>query len=260
MARAGRRGKGELTLGGWFGDTGGKMEAQAMATWIAAEKTGRVARMWLMPARQPSDGGNAPIVMVGGGGVPRTLPCKAVPELEPGAGGGWLFPPLAWDGQLSDGAEARIAGYAEANPNWDGVICVAGEATVWAHVSAGEVISFQRFVTARLAAAMEVDARWDEAAMRRALDDAMARPERLAAYIARAGDAGTLWGALLGAELAAARVYWLGQQVVLIGEGQAADALEGALSLQGVPVSREDDTEMLLAGLEAAVRARGGVA
>jgi 2-dehydro-3-deoxygalactonokinase len=231
-----------------------------MATWIAAEKIGRMARMWEMPARQPTDGGDAPIVLVGGGGTPRSLPCKAVPELEPGAAGGWLFPPLAWDGQESGGAEARIAGYAAANPNWDGVICVAGEATVWAHVSAGEVISFQRFVTGRLAAAMEVDDAWDEAAMRRALDDAMARPERLAAYIARAGDAGTLWGALLGAEMAAARVYWLGQQVVLIGEGRTAQALQAALAVQGVPVSREEDTEMLLAGLEAAVRARGGVA
>ena len=231
-----------------------------MATWIAAEKIGRMARMWEMPARQPTDGGDAPIVMVGGGGTPRSLPCKAVPELEAGVGGGWLFPPLAWDGQASGGAEARIAGYASANPNWDGVICVAGEATVWAHVSAGEVISFQRFVTGQLAAAMEVDETWDEAAMRRALDDAMARPERLAAYIARAGDAGTLWGALLGAELAAARVYWLGQEVVLIGEGLAAEALQGALAVQGVPVRQEDDTEMLLAGLEAAVRARGGVA
>ena len=230
-----------------------------MATWIAAEKIGRVVRMWEMPARQPTDGAEGPIVMVGGGGTARSLPCKAVPELEAGAGGGWLFPPLAWDGQVSDGAEARIAGYAEANPNWDGVICVVGEATVWAHVSAGEVISFQRFVTARLAAAMAVDETWDDAAMRAALDDAMARPERLAAYIARAGDAGTLWGALLGAELAAARVYWLGQQVVLIGEGRAAEALQAALAVQGVPVRREDDTEMLLAGMEAAVRARGGV-
>ena len=230
-----------------------------MTAWIAAEKIGRVARMWDMPARQPTDGADAPIVLVGGGGTARRLPCKAVPELEPGAGGGWLFPPLAWDGQESGGAEARIAGYASANPNWDGVICITGEATVWAHVSAGEVISFQRFVTGRLAAAMEVEETWDEVAMRKALDDAMARPERLAAYIARAGDAGTLWGALLGAELAAARVYWLGQQVVLIGEGRAAEALQGALAVQGVPVSREDDTEMLLAGIEAAVRARGGV-
>ncbi|MCW9044606.1 MAG: 2-dehydro-3-deoxygalactonokinase [Pseudopelagicola sp.] len=230
-----------------------------MANWIAAEKSGRMVRMWEMPARQPTDGAGGPIVMVRGGGTPRTLPCKAVPELEPGAGGGWLFPPLAWDGQVSDGAEARIAGFVDANPNWDGVLCVAGEATVWAHVSAGEVISFQRFVTGQLAAAMQVDETWDEAAMRRALEDAMARPERLAAYIARAGDAGTLWGALLGAELAAARVYWLGQQVVLIGDGRAAEALQGALAVQGVPVSREDDTEMLLAGLEASVRARGGV-
>lgn len=230
-----------------------------MATWIAAEKIGRMVRMWAMPARQPTDGDEGPVVMVGGGGTTRVLPCKAVPELEPGAGGGWLFPPLAWDGQVSDGAEARIAGYAEANPNWDGVLCVVGEATVWAHVSAGEVISFQRFVTGQLAAAMEVDETWDDAAMRAALDDAMARPERLAAYIARAGDAGTLWGALLGAELAAARVYWLGQQVVLIGEGRAAEALQAALAVQGVPVERANDTEMLLAGMEAAVRAQGGV-
>ncbi|MEQ9695071.1 2-dehydro-3-deoxygalactonokinase [Shimia sp. SDUM112013] len=231
-----------------------------MSHWTLAERRKSGIALWDMPGRQPVADPGGPIVMVGGGGQGRNLPCKAVPEaLLPGEGGGWLFPPLTWDGQNSDGAEAAIAGYATAHPNWDGVLCILGDSTVWAHVSAGEVISFQRFVTAQLAAALEVSADWDEARQRAALADAMARPERLAAYIARAGDAGTLWGALLGAELAAARPYWLGQQVVVVGEGRVADALESALQEQGVPVTRGDRMELMLDGVAAAVSAHGGV-
>ncbi|MCP9480349.1 2-dehydro-3-deoxygalactonokinase [Shimia sp. CNT1-13L.2] len=233
-----------------------------MAEWIAAEKRGRNVRMWAMPEGAPVEDAMGTVVMVGGDGAPRrAVPCKAIPEgLVPGAGGGFLFPALEWEGQPSDGAEARIAGFAARDDRWDGVLCIVGESTVWAHISAGEVISFQRFVTARLAAAIDVSEMWDDIKLREAMADAMARPERLAAYVARAGDAGTLWGALLGAELAAAKPYWLGQQVVVIGEGRAAEALAGGLAGQGVPVMRADDTDMVLEGMKAAVAAHGGVA
>ncbi|MDO6798374.1 2-dehydro-3-deoxygalactonokinase [Shimia thalassica] len=231
-----------------------------MSKWIVAERHKGGVSMWEMPSRQEISGAEGPIVMVGGGAAPRSLPCTAIPDrLVSGEGGGWLFPPLAWDGQVSDGAEARVAGFVAANPNWDGVICVMGASTAWVHVSAGEVISFQRFVTAQLAAALDVSDHWDEDRLRAALDEVMTRPERLAAYLARAGDAGTLWGALLGAELAAARPYWLGQQVLLVGAGRGADALALGLSGQGVPVERADDTDMLLAGVAAAVSAHGGL-
>lgn len=57
---------------------------------------------------------------------------------------------------------------------------------------------------------------------------------------------------MIGIELAAAKPYWLGQQVAVIGAAASADASQTALTAQGVPVLRLDPTEMTLAGLRAA--------
>nr|WP_319948251.1 2-dehydro-3-deoxygalactonokinase [uncultured Shimia sp.] len=233
-----------------------------MTNWIAADKQGRSVRMWQMPSRQEVETADDPIVMVGSTTVAaRSLPCAAVPDaLIRGDAGGWQMSPFEWDGDHSAGAEACIAGYASENANWDGVICVVRDSTVWAHVSAGEVISFQRFVTSTLAAALNVADQWDQDRFLAALSDAMSRPERLAAHLAKATQSSDLWGALLGAELTAARPYWLGQQVVVIGQGRGASALGDALQTQGVPVEFADETDMFLTGLAAAVSAQGGVA
>ena len=45
------------------------------------------------------------------------------------------------------GEETQIAGFLALNPGWDGVICLPGTHSKWAHVSAGEVVSFQTFLT-----------------------------------------------------------------------------------------------------------------
>lgn len=69
-----------------------------------------------------------------------------------------------------------------------------------------------------------------------ALSDTLSRPERLAAQLRSAqvaGDAAAITGHLVGAELAAAKVYWLGQEVVLLGQGPYYDALK----VQGVLVT-----------------------
>ena len=53
-------------------------------------------------------------------------------------------------------------------------------------------------------------------------------------------------------ELAAARPYWLGQNVAVLGADGIADAYQTALEAQSVPVLRADADRMTLEGLKAA--------
>lgn len=142
-----------------------------------------------------------------------------------------------------------IAGALASRPDWDGIVCLPdAEQTFWVHVSAREIVSFQAAATGRLAAAMGAVA---GAADHAALGDTLARPERLAVDLnsaAIAGDGAALWGHLIGAELAAMRPYWLGQQVMIVGAGSPYDA---ALSAQGVQASAIERAEAWRAGLSA---------
>jgi 2-dehydro-3-deoxygalactonokinase len=168
------------------------------------------------------------------------------------------------------GEETQIAGFLALNPGWDGVICLPGTHTKWAHVSAGEVVSFQTFLTGEIFALLGnqsvlrhsvAAAGMDAAAFAEALSDSLSRPERLAArlFSIRARDLlqgadpvaarARLSGLLIGAELAAARPYWLGQQVAVIGPDEMARLYALALDEQGVPTTRTDATAMVLAGL-----------
>ena len=61
-----------------------------------------------------------------------------------------------------------------------------------------------------------------------------------------------LSGLLIGAELAAARPYWLGQNIVLIGAPKLSERYRAALALQGALAETADATQTTLAGLTAA--------
>ncbi|MDG1341268.1 MAG: 2-dehydro-3-deoxygalactonokinase [Paracoccaceae bacterium] len=171
------------------------------------------------------------------------------------------------------GEETQIAGFLALNENWDGVICLPGTHTKWVQVSAGEIVSFQTFMTGELFSVISdktvlrhtiSPVGWDNDAYLAAVDDAMAKPERLAArlFSLRAEDlltdlAGTaarsrLSGLLVGAELAAARPYWLGQNVAIIGAGEISRLYGQALSAQGVPATLADGSRFVLAGLNRA--------
>lgn len=173
------------------------------------------------------------------------------------------------------GEETQIAGFIALNPGWDGVICMPGTHTKWAQISAGEIVSFQTFMTGELFATLShhsvlrhsiTNTGWDEAAFLDALADAMSKPERLAArlFSLRADDLlnaqsktvarARLSGLLIGAELAAARPYWLGQNMAIIGTTETATPYAAALAQQGVPATVADATRMTLAGLTAAYR------
>lgn len=163
----------------------------------------------------------------------------------------------------------QVAGFVAAHPGWDGVLCLTGRHSKWVHISAGEVVSFRSFITAELFGLLAgqsslrhavVSADWHQPAFEQALAETMSRPERLAAVLAglqlQTGDPAmaraVLSGTLIGAEMAAARPYWLGQNVAVIGSGRLAGHYQSALAAQGVQARRQDATDLALHGLQAA--------
>ncbi|MEW9918486.1 2-dehydro-3-deoxygalactonokinase [Marimonas sp. MJW-29] len=173
------------------------------------------------------------------------------------------------------GEETQIAGFLSLNRNWDGVICLPGTHTKWVQVSAGEVVSFQTYMTGELFALLTdhsvlrhslTGEGWEAEAFADAVSDSMSKPEKLAArlFAIRADDLvhgmpparsrARLSGLLIGAELAAARAYWLGMNVAIVGATELASAYEEALRQQGVPATVADAERMTLAGLTEAYR------
>ncbi len=171
------------------------------------------------------------------------------------------------------GEETQIAGALALHPGYDGVFCLPGTHSKWVHVSAGEVVSFQTFMTGELFAliagqsvlrhGMAGDG-WDQAAFDGGVGDALSRPEKLAARLFSLRAEGLLnglgadaarsrlSGLLIGAELAAAKPYWLGQPVTLIGSERLSNVYKQALADQGVPARTLPATDCTLAGLVAA--------
>jgi 2-dehydro-3-deoxygalactonokinase len=174
------------------------------------------------------------------------------------------------------GEETQIAGFLAREPGFDGVACLPGTHSKWAHLSAGEVVAFASFMTGELFALLSRQSvlrhsvaaeGWSDADYAEAVEDTLSRPERMAARLfglraealiadlaperARA----RLSGLLIGTELAAARPYWLGREVVLIGASGTTRAYAAALALTGLAPRILPATDMTLAGL-AAARAR----
>ncbi len=171
------------------------------------------------------------------------------------------------------GEETQIAGFLASEPDFDGILCLPGTHCKWAHVSAGEVVSFRTFMTGELFALLSgqsvlrhsvAASGFDPRSFVSAVAQAISRPQALAgdlfALRAEALLAGLdatvarsrLSGLLIGVELAAARPYWLGRDIVIVGESGIAAAYRTALTAQGAApriVSAEDIT---LDGLRAA--------
>lgn len=171
------------------------------------------------------------------------------------------------------GEETQIAGALALNPGFDGVICLPGTHSKWAHISADEVVSFQTFMTGELFALLSTQSvlrhgmaggGWDDAAFDEALSDALARPERIGAKLfalraegliaglTAAAARARLSGLLIGIELAAAKPFWLGQNVAIVGSESLAQSYARALSAQGATPRLIPATDATLAGLAAA--------
>lgn len=191
-----------------------------------------------------------------------------------------LLPPMsqAAPADVMHAEHTRIAGFIAAHPDWDGVLCLTGAHSKWVHISAGEIVSFATFMTGEMFALLSrqsvlrpsIGEGWDAAAFSDAVSDAISRPERVAAalFALRAGTLleglspatarARLSGMLIGVELAAARPYWLGRDVAVIGEGVLAQHYATALLAQGVRAPCHDADDLTLSGLRAAYAATKG--
>jgi 2-dehydro-3-deoxygalactonokinase len=174
------------------------------------------------------------------------------------------------------GEETQIAGALALLPGFDGVVCLPGTHSKWAHLSAGEVVSFQTFMTGEMFALLSQASvlrhgmqgeGWDDAAFDAGVSDALSRPERIGAKLfgiraegliaglPAAAARARLSGLLIGMELAAARPYWLGQAVAIVGSEGISASYARALKGLGVEARLVKGGEAVLAGL-AATRAK----
>ncbi|GGG73541.1 2-keto-3-deoxy-galactonokinase [Salipiger pallidus] len=259
--------------------------------WIAAEYGHETLTLWQMAADgtvldqgTEAHGGRAladllpqgvPGVVSGQG----PLPAPAVPAKVPGpevaaTSGALLLLQAVAQAQPVDllGFEAtRVAGFLVLNPGFDGVICLPGQTSRWVHISAGEIVSFRSFLTGGLMQSLGgLPTRgFDKAALAEAVDRAMSRPSGFAGDLAQIAAearlaglssedaAARIGGLLLGLELAAAKPYWLGQNVALVADGAFAAPWQAAIEAQGAPVVVADGPRMALEGLKQAWAARG---
>jgi 2-dehydro-3-deoxygalactonokinase len=171
------------------------------------------------------------------------------------------------------GEETQAAGFLAAEPGFDGVLCLPGTHSKWAHVSAGEIVSFQTFMTGELFALLSSQSvlrhglaaeGWDDAAFQHGLSEALSRPERIGAALFSLRAEGLLKGLspvaararlsglLIGTELAAAKPYWLGREIVLIGAETLCRSYAAALAAQGAAARTVTSGALTLAGLAAA--------
>lgn len=171
------------------------------------------------------------------------------------------------------GEETQIGGALALLPGFDGVLCLPGTHSKWAHASAGEVVSFQTCMTGELFALLSGQSvlrhgmagdGWDDAEFDSAVSEALSRPERIAtrlfalraegliAGLSAAAARSRLSGMLIGLELAGSRPYWLGQPVVVIGAERLSALYARALSAQGLTARLLSARDTVIAGLSAA--------
>lgn len=271
---------------------GGEISASGLALWLLDGANKVLDRRTLrLDALSLTDEGLAALLAdlpgVADEGLPTVIcgagrdlaPTRAVPcaPLGPPQSRGHLhlLPGLhqASSADLMRGVETAIAGLIAAQPQFDGVVCLPGPATVWAQVSAEEVVSFRSFLTGDLFALLAgsnalqfhvAPDGWDDAAFDTALDETLSRPASLSAVLAglpaeaeitglsKTEARARLAGLLIGAELAGAKPWWLGQNVAVLGDDALIRPYLRALHAQGVPAHGGDRGAATLAGLCAA--------
>ena len=173
------------------------------------------------------------------------------------------------------GEETQIAGYLAKDPNFFGTLCLPGTHSKWTQISAEEIVSFRTFMTGELFALLSTQSvlrhaldtsEWSEDDYLEALNDAMSAPQQLSARLFALRADGLLHGLsptavrsrlsgyLIGLELAGAKPYWLGLDVVVIGDPKLTPLYTRALEAQGVSCLSQNGDELTQAGLKAAYR------
>ena len=175
------------------------------------------------------------------------------------------------------GEETQIAGYLSKNPDFDGIICLPGTHTKWVHISAGEIVSFKTFMTGEiflslsehsiLKSSVQSDD-LDLTSFLEAFEDTYSNPALLSSKLfgLRAADLlentstkllkSKLSGYLIGSELAGAKSYWLGQNIVMIGNDDLCILYQKALKKLGLNATIENAQNVTLYGLQQACRGR----
>lgn len=246
-------------VGGWLPESGAPVPV--IACGMVGARQG-----WREAPYRP-----VPCVPLGGGMAVTTADPRLSVRILPGLS--QTTPP-----DVMRGEETQIAGLLSHMADFDGVICLPGTHTKWAEVSAGEVVSFQTFLTGEMFDLLTTrsvlrhsvgSGDLDRAAFAGAVTDAMTAPQKLAArlFAIRAAGLleglpeavarGRLSGLLIGLELAGAKPYWLGRNVAVIGAADLAGLYAEALKGAGVTVAVLEAASMTLAGLGAARRGRG---
>ena len=175
------------------------------------------------------------------------------------------------------GEETQIAGYLSKNPDFDGIICLPGTHTKWVHISAGEIVSFKTFMTGEiflslsehsiLKSSVQSDD-LDPTSFLEAFEDTYSNPALLSSKLfgLRAADLlentstkllkSKLSGYLIGSELAGAKSYWLGQNIVMIGNNDLCILYQKALKKLGLNATIENTQNVTLYGLQQVCRGR----
>lgn len=171
------------------------------------------------------------------------------------------------------GEETQIAGILLENPGFAGVLCLPGTHTKWVEIGDGAIARFQTVMTGELFNLLatqsvlrhSVDgAGWDRSEFADSVKSMISEPQDFAARLfsiradalisglAHALANARLSGILLGAELAATRRYWQGQQVTIVGNGPQSDVYAEGLRTLGQSPRIIDASNVTLAGLKAA--------
>ena len=168
------------------------------------------------------------------------------------------------------GEETQIRGFLSNFSNFDGIICLPGTHTKWVQVSAGEVISFRTFMSGELFALMSKYSvlkhsvnsdGWNYQEFNSAVSESISNPQKLFSdfFKLRADDLlkkveksvlrSKLSGHIIGTELAGAKPYWLGQNIVILAKSDLSKVYKAALEGQGVFAQEVDATKCTLDGL-----------
>ena len=150
---------------------------------------------------------------------------------------------------------AALRAFVADHAKWDGIVIFSGPITTWAHVSAGELISFRSSLALKMACDVMRDRGLDTAdqvgdTFNDAVSSGISNPESVFTKLSASVDAETQLGHVLGTDLAAFRSYWLGQDIVILGDGDEAHWIEAALKSQFAMV-RRDPQDYLVRGVRA---------
>ena len=169
------------------------------------------------------------------------------------------------------GEETQIAGYLSKNPDFDGIICLPGTHTKWAHISANEIVSFKTFMTGEIFLSLSEGSilkssvqsnEFDSTSFLEAFEDTYSNPALLSSKLfgLRAADLlentstkflkSKLSGYLIGCELAGAKSYWLGQNIIMIGNNDLCILYQKALKKLGINTTIESTQNVTLNGLK----------